>query len=802
MKKRIFALLLAILVLLTTLTACRARDAVRETQSPTPAATSTATPTVTATATPMPTPEPTPEVIPSDVVVNEAMADNQNLCLGHMLDWVELYNREETPVNLDYYCLTDDLAAPNAMSLAGLEIPADGYLTITLDEKAPFHLSANGETIYLTCQGKTISQLTFPAVAGGMTYSQKGICQYPTPGYANTKEGYFSYLEDRELPALAITEVLSSNSKYLPVKGTYYDLVEVKNTSDTLVRLSDYTFSDKPSEPERFSFPDVTLAPGEYYVIYCSGDTALGENHTSFKISASGETLCLFKDGGVVDSLTVPADVKENESYGRDGKYPVYFLTPTLGSNNPTGYLHNVAVPSASVPSGLYAQPVTLGLSGAGTIYYTLDGSRPTTDSPVYTEPLVIDGVTTVRTFCVDGQRSSALTAYTYVIGQTHDLPVVTVSIPQESLTGEQGVLNHIDKNYEYEGVLTLIEGGREQFSVPFGFRLHGNDSRKGDKQNFQLRFRSEYGVGKLQYPLFENRQINEYNSLLLKGGSEDWNRSMMRDELATAIVDGTTNLYAQAIKPVVLYLGGEYWGVYYLREKFSDDYVSSHLGVSEDSVDLLNSTYGSVEAGSSKAYQALLSYVKRHDMTLPESYAYLTEQIDVTSLMDWYICRSYMGDKDLANIRRFHSTEGDGKWRWMYYDLDWGFHHTTDKALTSILNNKIGEQTLILAVLQSTEGRDTFLRRYGELLNTILNERYITGVIDSLTTAIQSEMPRDRARWGRSLSGWNNAVNKLRDYVRDGVRTKRVLADVQVYFSLTEEEMQAYFGPVLSGLG
>lgn len=793
--KRILALVLVIVTILTTLASCREGDGAMETNSPTLAATSTATPTATATATPMPTPEPTPEIIPSDVVVNEAMADNQNLCLGHTLDWVELYNREETPVNLDYYFLTDDLTEPNAMSLAGLQIPADGYLTITLDENAPFHLSAKGETLYLTCQGKTISQLTFPAVAGGTTYSQTGVCQYPTPGYANTEEGYFSYLEDRELPALAITEVLSSNSAYLPIKGKYYDLVELKNTTDTPIQLNQYTFSDKPPAPDRFSLPDVILEPGEYYVIYCSGDTSLGNNHAPFKISASGETVCLGKDGVVVDSLTVPADVKENESYGRDGKYPVYFLNPTLGENNPAGYLHSVAVPSASVPSGLYAQPVTLALSGTGTIYYTLDGSRPTVASSVYTEPIVIDGVTTVRTFCVDGQRSSALTAYTYVIGQTHDLPVVTVSIPQASLTGEQGVLNHIDKNYEYEGVLTLLEGGREQFSVPFGFRLHGNDSRKGDKQNFQLRFRSEYGVGKLQYALFENRDIDEYNSLLLKGGSEDWNRSMMRDELATAIVDGTTNLYAQAIKPVVLYLGGEYWGVYYFREKFSDDYVSSHLGVSENSVDLLNSTYGSVEAGSSKAYQALLSYAKSHDMSLPESYAYLTEQIDVTSLMDWYICRSYMGDKDLANIRRFHSTEGDGKWRWMYYDLDWGFHHTTDKPLTSVLNNKNGEQALMLAVLQSAEGRDAFLRRYDQLMDTILNEQYIIGVIDSLAGAIQSEMPRDRARWGRSLSGWNNAVEKLRSYVKDGVRTKRVLADLQEYFSLTEEEMQGYFG-------
>ena len=168
-------------------------------------------------------------------------------------------------------------------------------------------------------------------------------------------------------------------------------------------------------------------------------------------------------------------------------------------------------------------------------------------------------------------------------MGKEHDLPVVTLAIPQNSLTGAQGVLNNIEMTYEYEGQLTLIEDGQEKFSIPCGFRLHGNDSRKGDKQNFQLRFRGEYGATKLEYRLFEDRDIDTFDSLLLKGGSEDWYKSMIRDELGSAIADSGMNLYAQATKPVVLYLGDRYWGIYYLRERYSADYVASHLGVSEE---------------------------------------------------------------------------------------------------------------------------------------------------------------------------------------------------------------------------
>lgn len=740
-------------------------------------------------------PSETETVTPSNLIISEVMPDNEKLCLGHDLDWVELYNREETAVSLNAYYLTDDPKEPYAMSLTGLQIPAEGYLTVVLEEDAPFHLSSEGESIYLTCQGNIIAQLTYPLSEHGESYSADGVCEFPTPGYANTEDGYRSYLESLPLPELIITEILPSNSLYLPVNDEYYDVVEVKNNSDTPLDLSQYTLTDKRKEPARFTFPSVTLAPGEYYIVYCSGSPSLGENHTSFKISASGETVYLAKEGKITDVLTVPGDLKENESYGRDGKIPVYLLFPTPGTENSTGYRHGLAAPTAGVSSGIYDKEVTVPLDGPGTIYYTLDGSRPTTESPVYTEPIPVDGVTTIRTFCADGERSSALTAYTYVIGQQHDLPVVTVSIPQDLLTGETGILNHIDVTYEYEAVCTLLEGGEEKFSVPFGFRLHGNGSRDSAKQNFQLRFRSEYGMGKLKYALFDNRNIDEYNSLLLKGGSEDWNSAVMRDEVGTAIVDGTTNLYAQAMKPVVLYLGGEYWGIYYLRERFSDDYAANHLGVSEDSVDLLYSSGAYVQSGSAKDYRDLLTYVKNNDLTAPENYAYLTERIDVVSLMDWYICRSYMGDKDLANIRRFRSSESDGKWRWMYFDLDWGFWHTADKPVSGILQNSNGDHVLINAVLQNAQGRDAFLRRYAELMKTILNEEYITGVIDSVAASIESEIPRDRERWGTAAANWNNAVNRLRNYVKDGARTQHVLADIRKYFALSDEQMQTYFG-------
>ena len=436
-------------------------------------------------------------------------------------------------------------------------------------------------------------------------------------------------------------------------------------------------------------------------------------------------------------------------------------------------------------------------LSGNGEIYYTLNGTTPTENSYRYEEPITVTDVTTLRCLCVDQGRTSAVASYTYVVGVEHDLPVLVVSMPQSSLTGDTGVLNHKDRDhaYEHQATVTLIEEGLERFSVPCGFRLHGNDSRYCAKQNFQLRFRSDYGVGKLEYRLFENLDIDTFNSLLLKGGSEDCYKAVMRDELSTAIA-ADTSLYTQAMKPVVLYLGGEYWGVYYIRERFSDDYVASHLNVSEESVDICYSTYAYVQNGDNADFLALRKYCKTHDMSTEENFAYLASQIDVQSLMDWYICRSYVGDNDLANIRRFRSTESDGMWRWMYYDLDWGFSFGPSYSLFSSLSKDAnGDKTLIHAAIASESGRDMFLKRCAVLMGTVLSEEYINATIDSIVAEIDSEMPRDRERWNSSYSRWETYVQELRDFVADGKRTMYFLKDLQTYFNLSDSEMEYYFG-------
>ena len=85
------------------------------------------------------------------------------------------------------------------------------------------------------------------------------------------------------------------------------------------------------------------------------------------------------------------------------------------------------AAPTFSVPGGVQEQAVTVQMHSAtpdATIYYTTDGSAPTTASARYTAPLAIDSTRTLRAIAVaPGLLPSQEQTATYLYGVSHSVP-------------------------------------------------------------------------------------------------------------------------------------------------------------------------------------------------------------------------------------------------------------------------------------------------------------------------------------------------------------------------------------------
>lgn len=790
-SKKIAATLTALALLIPALVSCGG-DAAETLSLPESTAPLTE-PVTTGTETdPVTEPETTeePEEI-KRIYINELMADNTSFCFSCMDDWVELYNDEEEDAVLDSFYLRKGSDDDKRILLDGMTVTAKGYLVVKLDGQSAFRLPKEGATVVLRYKKETVDFIEYDGTIGGRTASHDGVCEFETPGFANTASGYEQYKNSLTLPAVYISEAMSSNKKYLPSQGKYYDLIELHNSGAEAVTLSGLYLSDDVSDTKKYRLPDEDLPAGGYCVIYCSGLS--GKWHAPFKISSGGEELYLSDENGVIDYIRVPGDLKQNESYGRNGTSLVYMDKPTPGKENLPGYDNALAAPTASIPSGSYNSVLVVSLYGEGQIYYTLDGTEPDESSKPYKGPIGVDHMASIRAVCKKDGRTSAQASFFYLVNVEHTHPVVNVAIKEEYLTGEQGVLVNIKKEYEHEAYVTMMDGGVELFSAPCGFKLHGNDSKEGAKQNFQLRFRSKYGLGTLDYPLFEDRDYTKFNSLILHGGSEDYKFAGLRDELCTRLVDGTTALNVQACRPVVFYLNGEYRGIYWIRERIDAQYCANRLGVSKESINLLH-TYGTVSDGDNESYLALLKFCEKNDLRNEDNYKYVMDKIDAESLMDWYICRAYFADMDLANVKFYQSTEDDGKWHWCFFDLDWSFYHNRLDTIKRVMPNN-GCHTMIRALLRNPDFEDRFIRRCAYILQNVLTEERVLGTLQLFMDQMEPELEANHKKYRLSLKTRENHINMIKDFVRDGLRQRNMMTGIKDYFGLDDGQMEEYFG-------
>lgn len=716
------------------------------------------------------------------LMLSELMCDNDVYPVnGAVCDWVEVCNEGQTDLLLSEYWISDKPDDPYLSQLPNVTLHPGEYYVLCSDKNISFGLSKNGETLSLTRRdGVTSSVMTYGPFDENCSFTRDmGISQTPSPGYPNGREGFYRYLEERG--KLIINEVISSNSKYKKYKSDYFDIVEIYNGTGEAVNLGDYYLSDKSSELTRYKLPDLTLGAGKYQLVYCTGR---GGDDPTFSISSDGESLFLTDSSGYVcDSMLVP-ELLHNISYGRYDNKLVYFETPSLGSANKFGYEEISLPPTANIKSGEYSAAVSVTLEGDGTVYYTTDGSQPTTSSKQYNgEPIVFDKTGSLRMICKKGAYiTSKESAYTYFINiPNYSLPIVMVATDEDEMFGEDGVYTKSVKT-EIPAHVSYFEDGVERFSIGCGIKLFGATSIYYAKKSFQLKFRGKYGVSKLEYKMFDNLDIDSFNALVLRAGGQAQYRSMMADEVATSIAGRSgamPSLLVQDYKPCDLYVNDRYMGVYFIREKINEDFVASHLGGNPEDVTIIHDFWNgsfSIDGPDGAEWKSIWSYVQNKDLRVDSNYEYIKSVIDIDSLIDFYLMEMFVNNTDSGNLRVCKSRNGDGKWRWILFDLDLSFEASRSGAVSYLGSLSVKRRPfnpVIYNLLKNKEFSSYFEERMNMHVASTLSNEQVKGRIDAIYNEIAPDMVYEIERWKsetdnsgmsrlRSVSVWQNFVDKL----------------------------------------
>lgn len=738
----------------------------------------------------------------SDVVISEVMTANGSVRSenGAFCDWIELHNRGQQSVTLEGSYLSDDPAQPLAWQLSALTLQPGERKVIWL-ENAPFALSRSGCDVVLTdALGRTLDHVKVPQMVPERTWSLQADGSYgaalATPGYDNTQEGRGQWLAAQTPPGkLIISEVMPSNDRYLRQSdGKYYDWLELKNISAEPIELSQYTLSDDPEQPDRFRLPQQTLAPGARITVICSGGVWLtGGIQAPFSLSR--EECCVYLTGpqGLSDWLHI-VDVPYGGSAGRteeDGT-PCYFARPTPGNANGEGKLFLSIEPKVLTPEGIYEDvtQVTVALSGEN-IRYTLDGSVPTAESALYTQPITLTatGVIRAASFCDGAMPSDTVTA-SYIINEGHTLPVLSLAADPYELLGGGGIYRNYKTEKEIPCNLKLFEEGGS-FSIDCGLKMHGHTGLEYPKKSFKVNFRGRYGADVLSYPVYGEDGPQLYDSLCIRAG-QDYPSSIFRDELfASPARQMGGRVLNQKEKFCILYINGEYFGIYCLKEAFSETYYAQNNHVSEQSVTVLQAPV----SPDTQMYE-IIQYCQNHDLSQAEHYEYVAARVDVDSLIDWMILEGYSCNGDVQqNLRYFKSTEDGDKWKPALYDLDWAFYY--HDPMYHVVSAGPGWQhtALTRGLLNNPQFREKFLSRLSWAMENVLSNENVLALIDEYCRLLDAEVPRERQRWDGEYEGWLGSVNKLRGFITDHDHLGRIVENLRIFIGLTGEEEAKYFG-------
>ena len=182
------------------------------------------------------------------------------------------------------------------------------------------------------------------------------------------------------------------------------------------------------------------------------------------------------------------------------------------------------------------------------------------------------------------------------------------------------------------------------------------------------------------------------------------------------------------------------------------------------------------------------------------KQYEHVASRISLEGFMDYYIARAYTGDRDYPNIRHVRSRGGDGLWRIINFDIDWGFGNSPAALSDMIGTVKDGPSintVIINALLQNADFRDQMIKRLAwHLRNTYAPERVIAQ-IDKLAAEVANDLKYNYEIWPGTYEGWLDHVQFLRDFVKSDEkdRVATMVRNARYAFRMSEEEMVHYFG-------
>lgn len=367
-----------------------------------------------------------------------------------------------------------------------------------------------------------------------------------------------------------------------------------------------------------------------------------------------------------------------------------------------------------------------------------------------------------------------------------------------------EGNYTQSGRDWERRAAIDYLDADSEklEFSIPVGIRVRGGASRMYGQKGFNVYLRQEYGQKNLKYPLLPGdvdtagNPVTKYKSFMLRNGGNDTEYSKIRDIFIQKQVSGRA-YGIQAVRPCVVFINGEYWGLYNLTEKYSDHSIETNYGVLKENVVIFkeNEMDEGVE-GDEALYSELWSYAEK-DFTDDAVYQAFCAIMDIDSFADYYATEIYIANKDWNPEKNYmlwraRTPDGtnpyaDGKWRYLLYDTEysmglyedgWGQKPETFDSFSQTVRN----DELFAAVIKNKTFQQKFLATIREISSQNFDSAACVKSLDEYTKVYKPLMQDFYTRFF-GIDTWNrnqfdSTVSSLKSFVKN--RYKSIISHVE----------------------
>ena len=695
------------------------------------------------------------------VIIYEVVTSNQSGIRdkdGDYSDWIELYNNSNEPINLKGYGLSDNIDQPFKWLFPDIVIGAKSFLIVYASEKdyreadgelhTNFKLNKDGDVLMLSDNhGEELVVLSIPKLESNQSF---GLDKWNSQ-YAILSHGTPQYFNDANIVGLVKDSVILSEPIFSHNGGMYDSSFKLELSTDDDECLIYYTLDG--------SEPDLT---SHQYIQPITISSREGEKDTISNIVTS------------IYEKSLLSNVGTGEGY------------------------KGTIVRARTYKNGIFSDEII-------THSYFINAD--------YNLPVV-----------------SLVTEADYLFGYENGIYVPGVMYDMALRSGVEDA--HLYGNYSQRGkesvreahIEVYSEDGNQLLSQNVGVKVTGNYSRTLYAKSLTLIANSIYdNQNTFQNVFFPNlinidgEVITELKSLNLKTSGNDFNKTMFRDALIQTLAS-STSLITQAYTPSILFINGEYWGIHNVREKVDRAYLSSHYNLNEDDITILNFDSQTLEWGLEigdqlllDEFNELLCFVESKDLSIQENYEYVIEQIDLENIIDYLITEIYCANTDWPNNNTRVWKSSDGKWRWLLFDLDYGFnceeYNTNQDTLKYVLDQKDQRSTIMIRGLLSNEQfRKQYISKFYEYLDSIYSADAVLQTINEFESFIKPEILEHLLRWEKndtwlgkiyhSISSnsnekvdWENEVEILREFAKFRVDyLKKYLSELEHNFKVGDD--------------